>query len=102
MFIPWEVLGIDTSRGVPKEFRVLPGYRAQLGGQSETSLLKSLNYSINATTDYYRFDHNGYVTADREGAVIGDSIFGNAKSGNWDISKEASGIVRSAYGTEHH
>ena len=42
------------------------------------------------------------MTPDREGAVLGDTVTGVAKTGNWDVSREQEGIVRSSYGTEHH
>lgn len=102
MFIPWNTLGIDTSRGIPNGFRVMPGYRAVLEGQSATSLLQPVNYPLASTTDYYAFNSNGYINVDREGAIVGDSKFGNTKTANWDISREAEGIVQSSTGTEHH
>ena len=102
MFIPWQLLQIDVSKGVPEDFRVMIGYRAVLPGQSGTTLLQPVNYPIAATKDYYAFDSKGYVNADRTGAVLGDSVFGNSKTANWDLSREAEGIVESATGTEHH
>lgn len=101
MFIPWEIMMIDTSLGIPDTFRMLPSYRGVLSGQSETVRIETLNAAGN-TTDYYVFNQNGYRDVDREGAVLGDTVVGWPKSGNWDISREAEGIVESSTGTEYH
>lgn len=102
MFVPWQTLGIDVSKGIPKDFRVMPAYRGVLEGQTSTSLLQPVNFPIASTKDYYAFDNSGYINLDREGAIVGDSKFGNTKTANWDISKEAEGVIQSSIGTEHH
>ncbi|MBQ8802333.1 MAG: hypothetical protein IJZ53_01690 [Tyzzerella sp.] len=101
-FIPWEQLKVDTSKGIPTEFRLMPSYRAVLTGDETTTVLLPVVYTTINTQDFYRFGKTGYLTPDREGAVIGDSKFGNAKTGNWDVSQEENGIVRSSLGYEHH
>lgn len=101
MFVPWETLGIDTSRGIPETFRIYPSYYGCLPGGSRTNNLILISMP-EQTKDYYLFGKDGYATADREGAVVGDSVIGYAKSGNWDVSRESEGIVQSSPGTEHH
>lgn len=102
VFIPWAVLGVDVTKGVPTEFRVLPEYRALFEGQNGTTPMRTQHSNSSSIKDYYRFNENGYMSADREGALVGDNKFGYAKTGNWDITKEEKGIVESAYGTEYH
>lgn len=102
LFIPWGTLGVDTSKGVPTEFYCMPGYLAVLPGQESTSVMKPVWYPYKLVSDHYVFNADGYTNADREGALVGDSKFGHAKTSNWDISQEADGIIRSATGTEYH
>ena len=101
MFVPWEALKVDTSLGVPDTFYCYPSYRSVLPGKSETTVMDMIA-GTNQLKDYYLFTGKGYHNIDREGAVVGDSAVGLAKSGNWDISREAEGIVESSPGTEHH
>nr|WP_321152270.1 hypothetical protein [uncultured Acetatifactor sp.] len=101
MFIPWESLGIDTSLGVPESFRIRPSYRAALPGMGGNWPL-NLTAGDAQTKDFYTFSSEGYVNADREGAALGDSVVGFAKSANWDLSREAEGIVQSSPGEEWH
>lgn len=101
-FFPWEQLQVDTSKGIPSEFRLMPSYRAVLPGDDTSTICIPTVYTTINTRDFFRFGNTGYLTADREGAVVGDSKFGNTKTGNWDISQEKDGIVRSSYGYEHH
>lgn len=102
MFVPWQVLGVDPSKGIPKEVFIRPTYSARLPGEDTmTEMLFTLN-SIRSLLDYVRFDEDGYTQADREGAVLGDNKFGYAKSPNWDVSREAEGVVESSIGEEYH
>lgn len=102
MFIPWENLGVDKSKGIPESFYCLPGYMAVLPGQTAATVMKPVWYPYKYAGDCYIFDADGYTNVDREGAVVGDNIFGNSKTANWDISQEADGIIRSSTGTENH
>lgn len=102
LFVPWETLGIDKSKGTPTEFYCMPSWLAVFPGQESTTVMKPVWYPYKFVTDSYVFNADGYTTKDREGAVVGDSIFGSAKTANWDISKEAEGIIRSSIGTENH
>ncbi len=100
MFIPWESLGVDISLGVPTSFRLRPSYRAVLPDVGNWPL--NVTPGNNQNRDFYVFTAEGYVNADREGAVLGDSAVGFAKTANWDVSREAEGIVQSSPGEEWH
>lgn len=102
VFVDWKDLGIDVSKGTPELFYMLPVYHPRLQGTGAPTISTQSFYNRKAPKDWYRFDKNGYMTPDREGAVLGDNCFGFAKSGNWDISGEAGGVVRSRYGTDTH
>lgn len=101
MFVPWEVLGIDKGKGIPKQVYIYPSYLAFLPGEEYTTEMLSIQ-QVRQITDYPHFDENGYTMADRDGAVIGDGKFGYAKTSNWDVSREAQGIVQSSSGLEYH
>ena len=102
MFVPWQTIGIEPSKGLPSEFLLMPAYRTFFIGQSETSLLNPISWTINGVRDFFIFDKNGYTSMDREDAIVGDTKFGSTKTANWDISEEKDGIVQSSKGTEHH
>ncbi len=93
LFVPWEVLGVDVSKGIPETFGVLPCYRAVLQMGGSTSWMAPIDGSINKTTAHYYFDANGYTAADKEGNIVGDGSYGYAKSKGWDLSQVDSGIV---------
>lgn len=102
-FFPWQILNVDPGKGIPEQIYMRPIYFGVLQGE-ETTTEMSLAMGGNEARirDYYIFDADGYTKPDREGAVIGDNKFGYAKSANWDISREADGIVESNCGYEHH
>ena len=102
MFVPWQTIGIEPTQGIPTEFQLMPAYRAFFAGQSETSLLNPISWTINGVRDFFVFDENGYTTMDREDAVVGNTKFGSTKTANWDISEEKDGIIQSSKGTNHH
>lgn len=102
LFIPWETLGVDRSKGIPTEFYCMPSFLTVLPGQTSTTVMKPVSFPYKVASDYCVFDKDGYTNADRDGAVVGDSKFGHAKTANWDLSQEADGIIRSSVGTETH
>ncbi len=102
MFIPWESLNIDKTKGIPDKFYCCPSYLASLAGSTLTSVMKPVWFPYQYSKDSYIFNADGYTLVDREGAVVGDSKFGHAKTANWDISQEADGIIRSSIGSENH
>ena len=91
IFIPWAELGIDVSKGeIPKLFYMLPEYRPVLKGKTKNTLLYNAPLNLmNHIGSFYLFDENGYTDQDEEGAIVGDSIYGTAKSGGWDIENVA-------------
>ena len=104
MFLPWEFLHVDTTKGIPETVNLYPSYRGVLEGEQYVKNMRDMQIfpTTNAISSYWKFDKDGYMTEDREGAVLGDSVTGITKTGNWDISHEEDGIVESAYGTEAH
>ena len=104
MFLPWEFLHVDTTKGIPETVNLYPNYRGVLEGEQYVKNMRDMQIfpTTNAISSYWKFDKDGYMTEDREGAVLGDSVTGITKTGNWDISHEEDGIVESAYGTEVH
>ncbi len=102
MFIPWQEFDVDASEKVPEQFGILVTYRPVLEGQSNTVWMSPIVNSLAQINDHHRFGVNGYLTPDAENAVVGDNKYSYAKSGNWDISQESEGILKSSYGTEHH
>ena len=102
LFMPWETLGVDKTKGIPTKFYAMPAYYAVLTGQDRGSIMKPVWFPYKLVTDYYVFDKDGYINADAKDAVAGDAKFGQAKTANWDISQESEGILHSSTGTEHH
>lgn len=102
LFMPWETLGVDKTKGIPTKFYAMPAYYAVLTGQDKGSIMKPVWFPYKLVTDYYVFDKDGYINADAKDAVAGDAKFGQAKTANWDISQESEGILYSSTGTEHH
>ncbi len=98
MLVPWAVLDVDTSLGIPEFFGILPCYRAVLQSGGSTSWMAPVDGSISNTTAAYLFDATGFTAADAEGAVLGDGYYGYAKSRGWDLSRIESGIVESTRG----
>lgn len=102
-FISWEDMNVDLSKGIPQEFHMQCTYLACLPGKDGLNFdMVSTSYTSILTRDFFRFGENGYVTADAEGAKLGDSYLGNNKTANWDISREAENIVQSSGGTDKH
>ena len=107
MFFPWEFFKVDTGKGIPANLYLYPVYCAVFEGKetistSISSMDSVVKPQLYLYKDYWRFNKDGYATADRKGAVVGDSVTGLAKTGNWDISQEKDGVVRSANGTREH
>ncbi len=98
LFVPWEVLDVDTTKGIPESFGVLPCYRGVLSVGGNTSWMPPVDSSIDKTTASYLFDKDGYINADQEGCVLGDGYYGYAKSKGWDITRLSEGIVESPRG----
>lgn len=96
MFIPWETLGVDTSKGIPEIIGVMPCYRATLQVDAATSWMAPSSSALHNTTDMFIFDSNGYQNEDIPGSILGDGYYGYAKTRGWDISQMSEGIVQSS------
>ncbi len=94
LFIPWGILDVDITKGIPDSFGVLPCYRSPLQAGGSTSWLSPIDGNISVTNSHFLFDAHGYTAADKEGSVIGDGYYGYAKSRGWDISRIDEGVIR--------
>ena len=93
-FASWDALNytVDETTEMPEKVRLIPQYRfVESIGSTENAFLHPAFAS--ATTNYadinssFSFDENGYMNADAEGAELGDTASGYAKSDGWDFSK---------------
>ena len=93
-FASWDALNytVDETTEMPEKVRLIPQYRfVESIGSAENAFLHPAFAS--ATTNYadinssFSFDENGYMNADAEGAELGDTASGYAKSDGWDFSK---------------
>ena len=94
LFASWEALNytVNETTGMPDKVRFIPQYRYVEGiNSAENTYLHPAFAS--AITNYadinssFSFDENGYMNADAEGAELGDTASGYAKSDGWDFSK---------------
>ncbi len=97
LFVSWESLGVDTAKGIPETFGLLPFYRAVLITGSATTYMAPAGADLNTPATYPLFDANGYTCADADGAVLGNANNGYSKSGGWDMSQAEQGIVEQTY-----
>ena len=94
MFITWDELGIDVSEGLPEYVQMYVRYVYVVNNSGKLSD-GTFGYNPGIMYDYARYGENGYLSKDRDGAVVGDTPNGYAKSAGWDVSKEAEGTVTS-------
>ncbi len=94
MFITWKELGIDVSEGLPDYVQMYVRYVYVVNNSGKLSD-GTFGYNPGIMYDYARYGANGYLAKDRDGAVVGDTPNGYAKSAGWDVSKEAEGRVAS-------
>ncbi len=103
MFVPWVALNVDTQSGaLPKEFKLYSVYHGFYGSSMEKITIEAVQSNNGTTKDFDRYDANGFISIDRENAVVGNAINGYAKNAGWDVSCEVEGIIQSSYGSEHH
>ncbi|MBO5224746.1 MAG: InlB B-repeat-containing protein, partial [Clostridia bacterium] len=86
-FITWKELGMSAR---PQSVKVFPQYNYKRL-MSETKTLKLYptflsSTSMNGYKSFIPFNENGYVLADEQNTVLGDSPLGIAKTVGWDIS----------------
>ena len=97
LFIPWQALSVDVSKGIPESFGIMPTYRAPLDNAGDTTWMSPSSSSLHNTSDMFIFDINGYTNASAEGAVLGDGYYGYAKTYGWDLSKLDTGVAVSGH-----
>jgi len=91
-FITWKELRMETEDGsIPTSVTIDPVYHyKRMQNSNFTYSLRTLFAETKTLSsqlpNYLVFDANGYTKADREGAVLGDSSLGIAKTGGWDIT----------------
>ena len=102
IFVPWSEMGIDVSDGVyPQKLYLLPTYRPILKGNTAHTPLFNVPFNpMNHIKDYYVFDEDGYTDEDVEGAIVGDSCYGTAKSAAWDLEDVDKGVIGVTTGVE--
>ena len=82
-FVPWQELGLDEK---PETVKIFPTYN-HVSAQGVSSGLKlSPIGNWGKPFMYYLFDADGYINEDAEGAIVGDSATGIAKSAGWDLT----------------
>jgi uncharacterized repeat protein (TIGR02543 family) len=86
IFFTWKNLGFDN----PEKVRIVPWYyykRIQSANSNITLTPTFLtNTGVAEAKNFPGFDKNGYILADKEGAVLGNSYYGIAKTNGWDVS----------------
>ncbi len=100
IYVRWDALGYDfTSENfkVPETVKIMPVYNQSSGAEMDSARDFWVNNGgdLGNPMHYWLFDENGFVDADAEGAIVGDSVYGRAKSAGWDVSEEAAGVIRS-------
>lgn len=88
LFVAWEYLGYEQAPDyitiLPRYYRVT-SYSSTAGG----TMIFPGRSNVASTLLYYQFDENGYMFADEEDAVLGNSKAGAAKTNGWNVSKFA-------------
>ncbi len=102
MFISWKALNIDVSEGLPEYFSMEFQYHFAKDDGSGLTTINTICNDHNITSRFFRFDVDGYINADKEGAVLGDTIFGLGKTSGWDLTQLDEGIVRTTFGESHN
>ncbi len=98
LFVSWDILGVDVSKGIPQIIGMLPSYRGVLIPGTATATMFPAGANLNSPAAYHMFDNNGYLNADAENTVLGNAANGYSKSGNWDMSLVEENTVRSING----
>ncbi len=98
MLVPWDVVGVDTSKGIPESIGIYPAYRASLTPGAATTYMFPAGGTFYKPSTYHMFTKDGYVSEDKEGAIIGNAYNGQSKSGTWDLSRVEENIITSTNG----
>lgn len=79
---------------LPEEVGIFPFYVRTYNNNANAVSAETLRYARTRTPHlFFRFDEGGYAFNDADGAKIGDSSSGVAKTPGWDLSDESNGIV---------
>ncbi len=92
-FISWKALGVDVSDGLPEYFGMEMKYDAVQSSGNTIGTYSSICNEYNITSRFFRFNENGYINADAEDAIIGDTTFGLGKSAGWDLTNIENGSI---------
>ena len=100
IFVRWDALGYDFTKAdftAPETVKIMPVYNQSSGAEMDSARTYWVNNGgdLGNPMHYWLFDKDGFVDADAEGAKIGDSSYGRAKSAGWDVGRESEGVVRS-------
>lgn len=94
LFVSWEALHLED--GKPEDIRIFPEYRYVQGeSSSENAWIAPICYEEGSDRMFLSalFGKEGYINADKENALLGDSKTGMSKSDGWDVSKADKGQV---------
>ena len=94
LFVSWEALHLED--GKPDDIRIFPEYRYVKGESSaDNTWVKPICYEEGSTRMFLSalFGEEGYINADKENALLGDSKTGMSKSDGWDVSRANKGEV---------
>ena len=88
MFVTWDEIGLEQK---PESINIFPQYKYKRiqSATSTLSLAAPFAGSMSTPTHYIPFNGDGYMLADAQNAVVGDSSLGIAKTSGWDISHES-------------
>ena len=105
MFITWDAIGIELEKDgegnviLPESIKLYWRYRYVENNNGTNSRAydsrNTFDYDAAQMGNYAYYGKDGFISADREGAVIGDAYNGVSKSAGWDVSREAEGVVKS-------
>jgi hypothetical protein len=105
IFMRWDCLGYDyTAEGFqpPESVKIAVAYNQASGAGADDEREAWCNNGGDYFNpeQYWQFGTDGFILEDAENAVIGDSLYGRAKTPYWNLSKEKEGMVTSTYGGE--
>ncbi len=101
VFVSWDSLNIKLGPNgeFPEYIRINPHYR-RTDATGTANWVTPLFYFDERDRQITsgRFDKDGYINADKQGAVLGNSYNGYSKSDGWNLSQINNGIIKSEIG----
>ena len=105
MFLTWDAIGIKLATDgegnaiLPENIKLYWRYRFVENNNGTNSKAydsrNTFDYNAGEMGNYAFYGKDGFISADKEGAVIGDAFNGVSKSAGWDVSRESEGVVKS-------